>query len=325
MADRLSCQKNISLTLITDHRCKKYLPKDLLYKTIILKSYRFSANPIYLLSFLFSTFFYVIKICNFIIHNKTEEVISFGGYTSLYGNFAAILLGKKLTLHEQNIIAGRSNLFFANHAKEIIYNFPIEDNLVISKLAKYKEKLIYKKPEIKKEFILAKSKNYTNEKINILGIGGSQGAKYISEIIIKSLLLLDEKTQTKIKLSLQVRQEYKELLKEKLEGSNIEFEISDYFNDLAIRMAKSDLIISRSGASSIAEIAFLEKPSILIPYPYAKDNHQFHNANYLKRKDATIVLEETTLTDKILGKYIIDYIFGKALKEKITQNLRKLH
>ena len=296
--------KKHKVILITDQRCKSYLPKNLKFKTIILDSYRPSTQK------------NIIKIIRLIFSNHISHIVSFGGYTSITANFAAIFTLKKLIIHEQNTILGRSNQFFANFANNIACGFP---NIRVKK--HLTKKLIYTGNPVKEEFLQLKKVTKSSRKQTILAFGGSQGAKFITELLIKILKDIPQNDIKKLHLILQTRKELINSTKKQLNKIGVSHEINHFYLDMPKKMNQADLIISRAGASSIAEILHLEKPAIFIPYKYASNNHQLYNAKFLSDAKAAILQEE----NKINIIEIESLVKNLNLESKnITKNIKKL-
>ena len=133
---------------------------------------------------------------------------------------------------------------------------------------------------VKKEKKLEKKK----EKKNLLIIGGSQGAKFFEEIMKNLIKNLDKQSKKELFVIQQVREEDILNVKNFYKNHGIEFKIKNFFNNIYEEIANADIIISRCGSSSLAEIEYFKKFSILIPLPYSTDNHQYYNAKEFKKK-----------------------------------------
>jgi UDP-N-acetylglucosamine--N-acetylmuramyl-(pentapeptide) pyrophosphoryl-undecaprenol N-acetylglucosamine transferase len=303
-----------NLELITDQRCQNYLPIERKYKIKIYNHLQFSQHPLKFLQFIFSLSFNILQIIKKIKRENIELIISFGGYTALSSNIAAIFTIKKLILHEQNSHAGRVNKIFARFADKIITTYPN-----VSAFDNYKDKLFLCDLPIRNIFVHNHIK--TNKKFNILIMGGSQGAqifsKIFSELFNKNLI----KNVKKIKIIQQVREEERESLEKLYKNLGISYEIKTYFTNISQKLSETDLVISRAGAATIAEIIFTEKPAILIPYPYAKDNHQFYNAKYLESFKACYLFQEKDLDIRNLSKLIDNLIDKKNLLADVKKNI----
>ncbi len=307
---------NHNAHLITDQRCKKYLPKKYDYNVRILENKKFSTNPSSLIKFIFSLIKNIIIISKIIHQRKITLVVSFGGYTSIACNLATIICRKKLILHEQNACIGRVNKFFLKWANQIIISYP-----EIQGLKKYNKKISICEFPVKKNF--NNKKIIKNKKFTILVIGGSQGAEIFSIIfsnLIENNLINNVKN---IKIIQQVKSGQTRKIKSLYEKHNLTFELNSYFQDINYKMQEADLIISRAGASSIAEIIKNKKVAIFIPYPHSKDNHQFYNAKYLHDNNACFLIEEKKINIKKFAQLINNLSIDKEKLINMENNIVK--
>ena len=151
--------------------------------------------------------------------------------------------------------------------------------------------------------------------IHIIGIGGSQGAKSFSNSIPKAIIKLQNENNICCVVNHQARKEDINLVKNAYGSSRVESNVQQFFSDMPRRIFESDLVISRSGSSTVNEIIYYGKPSILIPYPYAIDDHQYHNARELeKRSIGKIILNQDLNTQKIYLEML--KIFKNKAKSK---------
>ena len=255
-------------------------------------------------------FFKILKILK---KQKPEVVIGFGGYTSVLFLLASKLLLKKIILHEQNIIIGLANKLFLPFSKKIIYGWGDEN---INE--KNKKTFFVRNPVRKKILNLRKKVSFKLEKkiINILIVGGSQGAVVFDEIIPKSIQLLSNNIKKKIFIYHQCSKLNIRKVKKVYKKNKIKCICAPFFVDLPELMFKSQFVISRSGSSTLSEISSLGKPAILIPYKFAKNNHQEKNAEWLVKKGGGKIILEKELTEKKLKECMELFIKNKKkLKE----------
>ena len=163
-----------------------------------------------------------------------------------------------------------------------------------------------------------KKNKKNNNKKTILIIGGSQGAQVFSEIIKKVLLGFDNNLLKKIFIVHQVRKEDLKSMKNFYQNLNIKFKIKSFFTNIYDEINNSDLIISRCGASTLAEIEFFKKFCILIPLPTSANNHQFYNAVEFKRTNNCEIINQSNINNDKLVKIIKFNLFKKKIK-KIQQ------
>jgi len=233
---------------------------------------------------------------------------------------AAKFLNIKIFLFEPNMVLGRSNKFFLGYSKKIICysenikNFP----------NKYKDKIYRINPLIRKE-IYDYNKNKKNENkstFKIMILGGSQGAKFFDENMKELIINLSKKN--KISLIQQISDINKiEQLTKEYNAIKLPHEIFSFTNELHVNFENIDFVITRSGASTISELAFLNIPFLAIPFPHAKDDHQFYNAKkYLDNKLCWLIrqndfrIQETT-------DFLSNLISNKEEYFLIKENMKK--
>ncbi len=282
-------------------------------KNVIFYSLRISRNFKDFFSF-FKNFF---KIFGFIKKNDPKIVIGFGGYTSIPFLLISKILFKPIILHEQNIIIGLANKIFSPFSKKIIFGWGEKKQNKINK------KIFYIRNPVRKKILnlRKKVKSTTHKKkIIILIVGGSQGAAIFDHIIPKSLNLLPNQIKKNIEVYHQCSKHNFDSVKKNYFKNKIKCTCKIFFNNLPDIMFKSQFVISRSGASTLSEITALGKPTILIPYKFAKNNHQEKNAKWLVNKGAGIMLLEDELTVENLKDKIITFIKNKKKLKKMSKN-----
>ena len=211
---------------------------------------------------------------------------------------ASKILNIKLFLFEPNMVLGKSNRFFIKSCIKIfcytdkIKNFPINLKNKISIIPALLRKEFYFTKKISKDI---------NKEVNLLIIGGSQGAELFYTVINESILELSKKYKLKIFQQTSFRN-YK-YLKNFYLKNNIENELFDFNENISDLMSKANICITRAGASTLAELIFLNLPHIVIPLPSAKDNHQFENASFYEQLGCNWILNQNDIsTDNLTNK-----------------------
>jgi UDP-N-acetylglucosamine--N-acetylmuramyl-(pentapeptide) pyrophosphoryl-undecaprenol N-acetylglucosamine transferase len=299
--DHLKSKFNIFMTC--DYRGIKYLDRSK-YNTEIINVPKLSKN-FFLLFKIFLLPGIILKSFLFLRNKKIEILISTGGYMSLPLCIAARILNIKLFLFEPNMILGRSNRLFINSCKKIfcyslmIENFPI--NL--------KNKISVVPALLRKDFYSKKIAKDINQKINLLIIGGSQGAKSFDSIINESIVKLSNKYELKV-FQQTNSNNFKNLKKFYLKY-NIENEMFDFNEDISNFMTKTNICITRAGASTLAELVHLNVPHVAIPLLTAKDNHQFENASFYERHGCSWIINQNEINNNNLAEKLISIIDNK--------------
>ena len=270
----------------------------------------FNVNPMsknfFLLPFQFFLILsLIIKSLFFLKKNKVDILISTGGYMSLPLSLSSKLLNIKLFLFEPNIVLGRSNKFFINYCQKIfcysdnIKNFP----------DKFKNKIIKIPPLLRKKFYDLSKVEKINEEVNLLIIGGSQGARIFDTLVQNSIIKLSKKYKFKVYQQSIVSNFAN--LKKGYQDNNIECELFDYSEDVSNFMQKSNICITRAGASTLAELVFLNLPHVAIPLPTAKDNHQLENANFYNEIGCNWILNQNITDEDTIVNIITNIIENK--------------
>ena len=259
------------------------------------------------------------KTCKNIIKEfKPDIVIGVGGYVTVPVISAAKSLNIKTFIHEQNSVAGKANLSLSSKVDRIGVSFK-------SSLNEFpKEKVVFtgnpcSEDAIKKEPIDKKVFGLKETKKLVLIVMGSLGSSKINEFMVKSMSLFNNKDYEI--LFVTGKNYYDEIIKNKFPNN---VKVVPYIDDMTRIMKRTDLIVTRAGASTLSEIIALKLPSILIPSPYVPNNHQYKNAMDLVNNEAAIILEEKDLKGDILLRKIDDIINDKEKINKIKTNLKKL-
>ncbi len=258
------------------------------------------------IQFLISIFVLAIGVMQalcLLIYLKPKMVVGFGGYASVPALVAARLLKIKTALHEQNAILGRANRLFADGIDAIGMSFSKVEALDQS----YEKKAWWVGNPIREDIASNASAPYRfdvsqDDPIRILIIGGSQGAELFGNIIPHALLNLPEDLRQRLRVTQQLRDGQLEEVRELYIKAGIEADLSPFFDNLGKIMKQCHLIIGRAGASTIAEIAVIGRPCVLIPYKYAVDDHQMANASNLADAACGWVLPEHAFDVETLTK-----------------------
>lgn len=233
---------------------------------------------------------------------NASVVVGFGGYPCVPPIMAARLLrrGPLVVLHEQNAVLGRANRFLTRYADLLALGFAATQRLPHNTLTQITGNPV--RPAIQ---VLARE-NYQapTDRIEILVLGGSLGARVFSDIVPAALTALPETLGTKLHVVQQCRAEDIERVRIAYDGAGIEAELAPFFDDVAAKYARAHLVISRAGASSCAEIAIAGRPSILVPLPGAIDDHQAANARALFEAGAAKVLPQPNFTAPVLTEML---------------------
>ena len=297
-------QDKFDTSIICDLRGIKFLDKNK-YNIEILDVTRVSKN-IFLVPFqIFSFFYSLLKGLFYIKKNKIKILISTGGYMSLPLCLASKILNIKLFLFEPNMVLGRSNKFFIKSCEKIfcytnqIKNFP----------NKFTDKISVIPTLLRREFYNIKKIDAIIKDVDLLIIGGSQGAKSFDTIVQSSIIDLSKKYR--LKVYQQTNQKNFLSLKLFYRAEKIDNELFDFNEDISVFMNKVNICLTRAGASTLAELVFLNVPHVAIPLLTAKDNHQFENAFFYNQHGCNWILNQNEINDKNLTEKLLNIIDNK--------------
>lgn len=247
-----------------------------------------------------------------------SAVVATGGFVSAPVIYAALRMKCKVVLQEGNAIPGKVTKYFSGKADKVIINFEEtgqylkrKDNVV--KIA-YPIRLIksgMNKTEAGKFFGLE------NDKKTLFVFGGSQGSAAVNRVMLKNISRL---ANLGINIIWQTGKTDYEKIKNECAKLSESVKIFEFIDKMYDAYAASDLVICRAGISSIMEIAALKKPSVLIPYPFAAENHQEKNARALEKGNACIVLPESETEEKLFDT-INGTIFNEETLKQMSDNV----
>ncbi|MCP3927015.1 MAG: undecaprenyldiphospho-muramoylpentapeptide beta-N-acetylglucosaminyltransferase [Desulfobacterales bacterium] len=258
----------------------------------------------------------VLKAISIIRKFNPDIVIGLGGYSSAPFAIGAFILRKKIVLCEQNAIPGITTRALSKIAKRIYVTF---EN---TKLKVKKEKLVLTGNPVRSEMKISKNTDEEDGLFTVFITGGSQGAHSINMAMKDSLKILSKIEN--IKIIHQTGANDEKELQSAYMAHNIESDVSAFFNNMHEHYENADLIISRAGATTIAELTIMGKASIYVPYPYAADNHQEHNAMSLVRKNAGLLMKNSELSGEFIAEKISYFIKNRDEINKMGENALKL-
>jgi len=234
---------------------------------------------------------------------RPRAVVGFGGYPSLPVMTAAWLAGLPTLLHEQNAVPGRANRLLISKVKRISASLPF-----LRFAPKDQSRVVVTGNPVRPEAAALSAAGYappgTSGPIRLLIFGGSQGARALSEIVPASLAMLPERLRARLDVTQQCRPEDVESVTVAYRKVHIKCDVASFYRDLPQRMANAHLVICRSGASTVSELAVIGRPAILVPYPYATDDHQAANATVMEKAGAAWHVPQPKLTPEELAGFL---------------------
>lgn len=219
-------------------------------------------------------------------------VIGFGGYASIPTLLAAHFGGYSTAIHEQNAVLGRANRLLAARTSRIATSFESVDGMS----PESERKVVRTGMPVRPAIGAVRDQPYPTlddrSEVSILVVGGSQGARVLSDVVPVAMARLDEGIKQRLHVTQQCRPEDLERVRDVYAQSGVDATLDTFFADIPERLTQAHLVISRAGASTVAEITAVGRPAILVPYPHAIDNHQDRNAHAVDAAGAGWLMPE---------------------------------
>ncbi len=237
---------------------------------------------------------------------RPAAVVGFGGYPTVPPVLAASFLGVRTLVHEQNAVAGRANRFVASRVDTIATGFAEVGGLKPVQAAKCVQVGNPVRPAV-----IAAMSPYADPgagRINLLVFGGSQGARIMADIVPPAIQLLAPEERARLAIVQQARDEDDDRVRRIYGELGVRAEIAPFFKDLPARMAAAHLVVGRAGASTVAELTAIGRPSLLVPLPGSLDQDQAANAAVLEKAGGTIRILQPDFTPRRLASELSSLI-----------------
>ena len=250
-----------------------------------------------------------------------KAVVGFGGYPTVPPLLAASWRKIPTVLHEQNGVMGRANAFLAPRVTAIATGFRSVKNFN----RHLQSKITFTGNPLRPQVIAAGQIPYAvpaDGKLNLLVFGGSQGARVMSEIVPAAVGQLDASLGMRLNIVQQCRAEDLDAVRATYARLGVAAEVAPFFVDLPARIAAAQLVVSRSGASTVAELSAIGRPAILVPLPHALDQDQFANAGVIETAGGAIRIEQRDFTAERLAREITALSNDPARLAKMAQGAK---
>ena len=253
------------------------------------------------------------------LKRRPHIIVGFGGYPTIPALSASILVSLPRIIHEQNGILGRVNQLFAKKVHLVACGtWPtiLPENITSEHIGN----------PVRKEILCRSGAPYIppgNHPMSIFIMGGSQGATILSNIVPEAICTLPNELLQYVRVFQQAREEDCQRVRSYYSSQGVACEVLPFFDNVASRLSEAQLIISRSGASSVADIGVVGRPSILIPLGSAIRDEQTLNADPLKKLRAATVIAEQNLTPKRLNKAITKILSSPEIASKMAIHAHK--
>jgi UDP-N-acetylglucosamine--N-acetylmuramyl-(pentapeptide) pyrophosphoryl-undecaprenol N-acetylglucosamine transferase len=236
-----------------------------------------------------------------LIAERPKAVVGFGGYPTVPPIFAAWIVRVPRIVHEQNAVMGRANRLLAGRATVIATGYPS----IFSDAPNLAAKAVHTGNPVRAAVRAAAAQPYvapdTGGPIRVVVFGGSQGARIMSEVVPAAIELLPAQLRERIEIVQQARAEDLDQARAVYARLKMKAVIAEFFGDLPAKVAASHLVIARSGASTVAELAAIGRPAILVPLPHALDQDQLANASALAAAGGALLVRQSDLTAERLA------------------------
>lgn len=261
-----------------------------------------SKNPVALVGAFWKIWRGVRQASAVIARIKPDAVVGFGGYPTLPPLYAATRRKVPTLIHEQNAVMGRANRALSGRVDAIAGGFLPQDESAVG------AKTVTTGNPVRPPILEAAKTPYVasqgEEPFRLLVFGGSQGAQFFSDAMPAAIGLLPEAQRKRLVITQQARADDVARVKAGYAALGVHVEVSPFFTDMAQRMATAHLVISRSGASTVSEIAVIGRPALLVPYPYALDHDQAANAAALAAAGGGEVHPQSSLSPERIAALI---------------------
>lgn len=251
-------------------------------------------------------------------------VVGFGGYPTVPVLLAAKWKQIPIIIHEQNSVLGKVNIKIAPYAAAIATAY--EEVKYIADNVKTKVTMVGNpvRDEIKPYHRTTYKKRKKDEPLKLLVLGGSQGARILSEVVPQAIALLPGDVRKQIQVQQQCREADIKAVAQCYEKIGVKAEVAGFFDNVGERMTQSHLMISRAGASTLAELAVIGRPAILVPFALAADNHQYDNAKILAKGEGVLIAQEKDFTPAWLLATLKDILAEEIALDKMAKQVVKL-
>ncbi|MGL4406043.1 MAG: undecaprenyldiphospho-muramoylpentapeptide beta-N-acetylglucosaminyltransferase [Notoacmeibacter sp.] len=290
--------------LLTDTRAERFVSGFPVERTHKIPSATIgSKNPLSILKSVLALAKGTLKARALAKGMKPQIIVGFGGYPSLPPVMGGYLAGVPTLIHEQNAVPGRANRLLARFVSGIAGGF-LDDQI-----GAYADKTVTTGNPIRPPVLEATKIPFVapqkNEPFQLLVFGGSQGAQFFSTAIPAAIALLPAELRNRLVVTQQARTDDLDLAKSAYAALGMNPELAPFFSDMPARIAKAHFVISRSGASTVSEIAAIGRPALLVPYPHALDHDQAANAAKLAQTGGVEVARQDSLTPENIAARLI--------------------
>lgn len=264
----------------------------------------------------------LVSAARLLLKLKPKLVVGFGGYPSVPGVYAAQKMGIPTIIHEQNAIIGKANAFLARKAERIALSLPGVQGLDDSE----RMRSVVTGNPVRPDIAALYSSPYPNlghdTPLRVFIMGGSLGATVFSIVVPQTFARLSAEYRQRLDVVQQCRQADLDIARKTYEAAGIKADMRPFFDDVAGELAKAHLVICRSGASTVAEVATAGRPAIFVPYPHHKDQQQKMNADAVADAGGAWVMAESGFTAETLLARIETFLQNPSILFRAAEKAR---
>jgi UDP-N-acetylglucosamine--N-acetylmuramyl-(pentapeptide) pyrophosphoryl-undecaprenol N-acetylglucosamine transferase len=296
-------KRDIAVDLVTDHRAERFGAGFAANTIHVVSSATLrERNPIALTRTATRLGLGIVQAWTLLGRLRPMAVIGFGGYPTIPPLLAAAWRGIPTLIHDANAVIGRANHFLAPRVDAIAISFAG----IFDRAPQFAAKATLTGNPVRPAVIAAAATPYQKLEgaLRLLIFGGSQGARIMADIVPAAIARLDAALRARLAITQQARDEDLDRVRDAYRELAVAAEVAPFFVDLPARIAASHLVVSRSGASTVAEVAAIGRPSLLVPLPHALDQDQAANAGVLERAGGAVRLAQDAFTPERLAAEI---------------------
>jgi UDP-N-acetylglucosamine--N-acetylmuramyl-(pentapeptide) pyrophosphoryl-undecaprenol N-acetylglucosamine transferase len=251
---------------------------------------------------------------------RPQVILGVGGYVTGPVVAAGRLLGIPTVIHEQNSVPGLANRKLGQIADRICLSLPGSEIFFPA------EKTSLTGNPVRQDILLLaeKSERKHGEGRTLLVLGGSQGAAAVNRLASEAVCSLGEEVRKELRVIHQTGAKDEQRIRSAYERAGVKAEVSAFFTAMHEVYSRADLVISRAGATSLAEMAVLGMPVVLIPYPHAADNHQEKNGDFYVSGGGALLFREKELTPEVLAQTVLALFSDRTRLESMSRAMKQL-
>jgi len=320
---RLLVASGGAVHLLTDRRADAFAAAVPGVTIDLVRAGRFGGGPLHAAYGLAELAVGMVQARRLLRRLAPAAVVGFGGYPSVPTMLAAAQLGLPTLIHEQNVVLGRANRLLAPRALRIATGFAATQGLRDADRGRAIHTGNPVRPAIHAVGGLPYAAPEPGGPIELLVVGGSQGARIFGEIVPPALAGLPVGLRARLRVSQQARPEDKEAVIAQYRDVAIAADIDSFFDDMPARLQRAQLVICRAGASTIAELAVAGRPAILVPYPHAMDDHQTANAGAFTQSGGGWLIPQPEFTPETLAARLAALLADPAVLTAAAEAARR--